>query len=151
MGARFVIVAAARTGSNRLVAQLQAQRDVWCHGEIHQVEHCWVRGPAGWNRTFPKIEQELLALRKSNLRAFYDSVFSLSHGREHVGFKALWKKQQPRTNEIRHSRHKHKEDRSCLTEYPRGVRVEKGSGAKWRLESGTDGQSAAPENRILER
>lgn len=90
LGARFVIVAAARTGSNRLVAQLQTQRDVWCHGEIHQVEHCWVRGPAGWNRTFPKIEQELLALRKSNLRAFYDSVFSLSHGREHVGFKALF-------------------------------------------------------------
>lgn len=90
MGARFAIIGAARTGSNRLMAQLNAQSDIWCHGEILQKERCWVSGPPHWKKTFPNIEQELLALRKSDLPLFYERIYALSHGREHVGFKALF-------------------------------------------------------------
>jgi len=90
MGAPFAITAAARAGSRRLVAQLNAQSDIWCHGEILQKDRCWISGPPRWKKTFPRIEQELLALRDSDLVLFYKRIYALSHSREHVGFKALF-------------------------------------------------------------
>src|SRR4249920_3478519 len=90
MGTSFAIIAAARTGSSRLMAQLSAQSDIWCHGEILQKDRCWVSGPPHWKKTFPRVEQELLSLRDRDLALFYERIYALSHGREHVGFKALF-------------------------------------------------------------
>lgn len=95
MKTRFVIVAMPRTGTNRLVAQLQAQPDVWCHGEVLQIDHVYVNGPtADWNKKLRTLEEELLELRRVDTCAFFDRIFSLNYGRDHVGFKALFGKRQ---------------------------------------------------------
>ena len=80
---RFVILAAPRTGTNRLVEQLCAQPDVWCHGEVLQ------RGHVRSKLADKTLKAELLALRERDFDAFLTRIFALSNGRPHCGIKVL--------------------------------------------------------------
>jgi len=83
MTTRFVILAAPRTGTNTLVAQLCAQPDIWCHGEILK------RGKVPIKRPGEKLKEKLLKLREQDFDAFLARAFTLSKSRPHCGFKIL--------------------------------------------------------------
>ena len=84
-----------RSGTNRLVAQLQAQSDIWCHGEVLQIDRVFVTSPSlKWKKEFPPIESELLSLRRSDPCAFFEKVYSMNYGRDHCGIKTLFGERQ---------------------------------------------------------
>lgn len=80
---RFVILAAARTGTNRLVTQFCAQPDIWCNGEVLKPGKMPVRRPG------ERLKQKLIALRESDFDAFLKRIFTMSRQRPHCGFKVL--------------------------------------------------------------
>jgi len=81
---RFVVIASARSGSNRLVEQLCAQPDIWCHGEVLQRDKMPIkRGSAD------RLKQKLKNLRERDFDTFLRKIFKLSRGRPHSGFKVL--------------------------------------------------------------
>ncbi|MGD0190894.1 MAG: sulfotransferase [Rhizomicrobium sp.] len=86
----FIIVAMPRTGSNFLVAQLNAQPDIWCHGEVFADHHVWAKYSKNQKASRMGREPELLNLRESHLKDFLEALSRENGGRAHVGAKILF-------------------------------------------------------------
>ena len=86
---RFVIIASRRTGSSHLVNTLSGHPEIFCHGNIfgsHMMPVFWPRGQRK-PREIESIKTELRELRDADPEGFLDRVYTLGHGKPHVGFK----------------------------------------------------------------
>jgi LPS sulfotransferase NodH len=87
---KFVIMASPRTGSSHLVNVLGAHPEIFCHGNVfteHMMAVFWPKGGRPPAAQIDAIKAELRELRRSDPDAFLERIFSMHHGRAHVGFK----------------------------------------------------------------
>lgn len=85
---RFVVIAAARTGSTHLVTQLNREPDIWCHDEVFHPSRVFLRWPGNPPASVREdLEAELLALRESDPDRFLARVHGLGFDRRNVGMR----------------------------------------------------------------